>query len=122
MTPDRIAWITLHADPPFGIGGSDAMFVPVLLLGGLASAALVALATFAFSRRRSRSYLLVTLALCALALKAVLGGLWVIQVLPTDQHHLLEHGMDSAIAVLLVGAIYYARTVSKEGPDAEEIR
>jgi len=114
------ASLPLHATAGVGLSGSEVAFVPLLVFGGLASAALAGLGAVAFSRRRSRSYLLITLALVALGLKAFLGGLWMLQFVPITQHHLLEHGMDFAIAALLVAAIYDARTApTKRGPDTE---
>ncbi|PSP72096.1 hypothetical protein BRC86_13430 [Halobacteriales archaeon QS_3_64_16] len=98
-----------------GLSGSEVALVPLLVFGGLASAALAGLGAVAFLRRRSRSYLLVTLALVALGFKAFLGGLWLVEFLPITRHHLLEHGMDVAIALLLVAAIYDARRAPTNG-------
>jgi len=98
-------------------------FVSLLIIGGLASAVLASLGAVAFSRRRSRSYLLIVLALVALVFKPFLGGLWLIRVLPIAQHHLLEHGMDFVIAALLIAAVYFARTAPDErNPATEESR
>jgi heme A synthase len=110
-----ITSVSLHATAGVGLSGSEVALIPLLVFGGLASAALAGLGAVAFSRRRSRSYLLITLALVALGLKAFLGGLWLIEFLPIAQHHLLEHGMDVAIALLLVAAIYDARRAPMNG-------
>jgi heme A synthase len=112
--------MSLHATA--GVGPELAL-APLLVFGGIASVALAGLGIVAFSRRRSRSYLLVAIALVALALKAFLGGLWLFEVLPTVQHDLLEHGLDLAIAALLMGAVYYARTAPGESrPEREGTR
>lgn len=118
-----LASILLHATAGLGPSGSEVAMISLLVFGGLASAALAGLSVVAFSRRRSRSYLLITLALVALVFKALLGGLWMIQLLPITQHHLLEHSMDFSIAALLIAAVYYARTAPNDGgPEAEEIK
>ena len=89
---------------------TDVILFCLILLAGLAAAALVSLGLIAFSRRQSRSYLLVVLALCTLICKALAGGLAIVGILPIDVHHLVEHGLDLVMAILLIAAVYYART------------
>lgn len=108
------ALVSLHAGAGLSPSGSNTMLLVVLVLAGFISTVLVGLSVFGFTRRRSRSYLLITLALVALALKAFVGGLFFVQLLSSAQHHLLEHGMDFITAALLISAIYYARTVPVE--------
>jgi heme A synthase len=123
IDPMLSASIPLHAITRTSPPGLDLALVPILAFGGLASAALAGLGIIAFSRRRSRSYLLIALALVALALKALLGGLWVIEVIPTMRHDLLEHGLDLSIAAFLIAAVYYARATPIGGEvDTEETR
>lgn len=98
----------------------DAVLALVLVLGGLASAVLVYLGAGAFARRQSRSYLLLVFALGMLAAKAAVGGLTMVNVVPTISHHVLEHALDLATAVFLIAAIYHARTASQGVRPADE--
>lgn len=93
---------------------SDIASLVLLILAGLAAAVLVSLGVFAFSRRQSRSYLLVVLALATLVCKAGAGGFTLVGILPFGLHHLLEHGLDLVMATLLIAAVYYGRTTSPE--------
>jgi heme A synthase len=82
----------------------------VLVIAGGASLIVVGLAIAAFARRRSRSYLLIALALLTLLARSVAGGLAVGELLPVGTHHLMEHSLDGVMAVLLIAAVYFART------------
>lgn len=85
----------------------------VLFLAGIASAVIVGLAIAAFAQRRSRSYLLITIALATLLARTGVGGLAMIDIIPLELHHLIEHTLDGAMAVLLIAAVYYARTTAR---------
>ncbi|WP_228842311.1 DUF7471 family protein [Halococcus agarilyticus] len=82
----------------------------VLVLAGAASLIVAGLAIAAFAQRRSRSYLLIALALVTLLAKTVAGGLAMGELLPTGTHHLVEHSLDGVMAVLLIAAVYFGRT------------
>lgn len=106
--------------PPLHLGNtapSRSLF-GVLSIAGIASALLLSLAVAAFVQRRSSLYLLIVLALGALVARSAAAGFTVIGLLPPDQHHVFEHRLDVVMASLVIGAIYYARTVSKD-PDQE---
>lgn len=93
------------------------MFV-VLAVAGVASAILLGLALATFARRRSRSYLLVALALGALVARTVVGGGGAVAILSPEVHHLIEHGLDVAMAALVVGAVLYAREARPDGGES----
>lgn len=97
----------LHAAAP----GSDVPLLAVLAVAGVGSALLLGLALAAFTRRRSRPYLLVVLALAALLARTTVAGASAMDVLPAAQHHLAEHTLDVAMAALVIAAVYYARSV-----------
>jgi len=84
-------------------------------LASLAAAVLAGLGLAAYVRRRSRPYLLVALALAALLARGVVGGLAVTGHLGDGTHHLIEHGLDAALAALVIGAVYWARPVPIRG-------
>ncbi|WP_210424958.1 DUF7471 family protein [Halorussus halobius] len=100
--------VTLHAAPA---AGPDLAFTAVLALAGLGSAAVLGLALAALVRRRSRSYLLVTLALATLLARTGVAALSLAGSMDAGVHHWLEHGLDAAMAALVVAAVYDARAV-----------
>lgn len=83
----------------------------LLVAAGLASALLLGLGLAAFARRRSRAYLFVVLALAALLSRTVVAVGAEAGVLSLSTHHVAEHGLDVAMAALVVGAVVYARRV-----------
>ncbi|WP_135825380.1 DUF7471 family protein [Halorussus ruber] len=91
----------------------DPWLAAVLSVAGLATAILAGLALAVFARRRSRSYFLVALALLALFARTIVAALSMTGVLADSSHHLLEHGLDLAMASLVIGAVYYARSVER---------
>ncbi|UPV76542.1 hypothetical protein M0R89_18595 (plasmid) [Halorussus limi] len=110
MLPDAAVLTPLDA----GHGGSpDLAFVALLALAGLGSAVVLGLALAALLRRRSRSYLLVTLALATLLARTGVAALSLTGALAAGSHHLLEHGLDAAMAALVVAAVYDARRVRR---------
>ena len=82
----------------------------LLVIAGISSVAIVGLGIAALSRRRSRSYLLITLALATLLVRTLVGGLALEGMMSLRLHHLIEHGSDGVMAVLLLAAVYFART------------
>ncbi|MFW5919631.1 MAG: DUF7471 family protein [Halanaeroarchaeum sp.] len=90
--------------------GDPAAVSTLVLLSGIVSAVLAVVGILAFYRRRSPSYLLVAAALVVLAAKAFVGGLTVAGLLGLRTHHVVEHGLDLLMALLLIGAIYVARS------------
>lgn len=112
MTRSWIHAAQLH--PP-----SEPVLLAVLVAGGLASAFVLVLALLALYRRRSGSYVLVTLALSTLLARVVVGFMGVQGALGAPAHHLLEHGLDVLTVALLLGAVYLARRVAPlEGANA----
>lgn len=85
--------------------------VGVLLVGGVGAVILTVIAGLALLRRRSWSYLHITAAISAIALRAGIGAVAVNNGLPVQNHHLLEHTLDAFVVGLLFSAIYAARTV-----------
>jgi hypothetical protein len=112
MQPPLSGWHPLVA----GHGGDPSLaFVALLALAGLGSAVVLGLALAALVRRRSRSYLLVTLALATLLARTAVAALTLTGSMGETAHHLLEHGLDAAMAALVVAAVYDARRVRRSG-------
>ncbi|MFC7129873.1 DUF7471 family protein [Haloferax chudinovii] len=86
----------------------------VVVLAGVSSVTLAALGVAVFLRRRTRSHLLVALALLAFASRAAVAALTLTGVLSEFDHHVVEHLLDLAMAGLVLAAIYYARSIERE--------
>ncbi|MFC7027489.1 hypothetical protein ACFQJ5_07635 [Halomicroarcula sp. GCM10025324] len=95
------------------VGGLHADFAVVLALSAVATVTLCALGVAAYRRRQSRAYLLVVLALAALVARPLVGVLSAAAVVSPETHHLLEHAIDAVVVVLVLGAVYYARSVER---------
>lgn len=95
-----------------GVGSLDVeVLLPfVIALSGIATGVLAAVGLVALSRRRSPTYFLVATALSLLAVRAVVGLLAFAGVMDVGLHNFVEHGLDFVIAVLLIAAIFEART------------
>ncbi len=91
----------------------------ILVVAGLGSAALVGVAGIALFRRRSLSYFLVTMAIGTLLLRSFVGAVTIGGLIPPETHHLLEHGLDAVVIVLLFTAVYAARRIDPQ-PRAEQ--
>jgi hypothetical protein len=76
----------------------------IVLLAGLGTGVLFAVSLLAYRQRRSRRYLLVTVAVGALFLRSVVGAGTVMGYTPMAVHHLVEHTFDFLIAALVLSA------------------
>ena len=93
-----------HALPP-----PDPVVLATHLLAGVGSGLLLVFGVVAFSRRASRSYLLVVFALAALAARTGVSALAMFGPLGPGVHHFAEHALDALLATCLLAAVYYAR-------------
>ena len=100
--------VVMHA----GVAPS-AELVVLLGVAGLGSALVLALALAALIRRRSRSYLLVALALSTLLARTAVAALSAAGTVGAESHHVLEHGLDAAMAGLVIAAVYDARAARR---------
>jgi hypothetical protein len=92
-----------------GTTGHGPLLFTLIVLTGIASGLLAAVALIAVSRRQSIPYLLVALALVFLAAKAGVGLLHLSGTLGHVNHNFLEHTLDFVVATLLVMALVEAR-------------
>lgn len=83
----------------------------VVILEAVVSLAAVTVLGAAYYRRRSRSYLFVTLALSTLVIRSASGLLSAAGVYPIETLEILDHGLDIVMVSLLLGAVYYARRI-----------
>lgn len=82
------------------------VLLAVILLAAFGTVALFLIGVTVLVRRRSIRYLLVTAALGALVLRTLIGLATVFGVVPMTLHHLLSHGLDFLIAILVLSAVY----------------
>ncbi|MFC5970404.1 hypothetical protein ACFPYI_03590 [Halomarina salina] len=92
-----------------GAGHGSGLALSLVLAGG-GSLLLVGLAGVAYVQRRSRSYLLVLLALATLLARTVAGLLMLDGLLADGVHHTLEHVLDVALVGFLLVAVYSVRS------------
>jgi len=93
--------------------GGGTWDVAAVVLSAVAVAVLCGLAVAAYRQRRTRPYLLITLALIALFARPLVALLSGFSLVSAPTHHFLEHALDTLFVVLVLGAVYYARTVEK---------
>ncbi|ELY71403.1 DUF7471 family protein [Natrinema versiforme] len=82
------------------------VLVCVIALAVLGTAVLFVAGLVAYSRRRTLRYLLITVVLGILVVRSVTGLGTVLGLVPMTAHHLVEHGSDFLIAVLVLYAVY----------------
>jgi len=98
-----------------GVEGSI-LLLGIVLLAGFGTSVLFVISVLAYVQRRSRRYLLVTVAVGALLCRSVIGFGTVVGVVPMPVHHIIEHSLDFLIAAVVL----YAALRSK--PDRLEIQ
>lgn len=89
----------------------------ILALATTGTAILFTIALVAYVRRRTPVYLLLTVALGLLVGRSIVGFGTAVGLVPMPVHHLLEHGSDFALAVIVLFAIYRMGPV---GPAVDE--
>lgn len=92
----------------------------LLAVGALGAAGILGIALAALHRRPSWPYLLVALALGTLLVRFVAGVGYMQGTVAAETHHLLEHGLDVAMAALVIAAVVVAREASPTGVPANE--
>lgn len=88
-----------------------------LLLAGIGTVALFALGLAAYYRRRTREYLLVTIALGALVVRTAVGWGTAVGVVPMLVHHVVEHTLDFCIAAIILYVVYRQKPARQTAPD-----
>lgn len=92
--------------------------LPVATLGSLL---LLGVGVVSLYRRRSLSYLLVTLALVSFTVQILASTLTYVDALQSDTYHILNYLSNAVVVLLILGAIYYVSErqdpVSPDGTD-----
>lgn len=87
-------------------GGQAALLLAVIALATLGTLALFLVAATGTMRRRTHTFVLLTVAIGLLVARSVVGVGTVLGAVPMPAHHLASHGFDLLIAVLVLSAIY----------------
>ena len=85
------------------------LLIGVLLVSSLGTGLLFAVSAVVYSRRPTRRYLLVTVAIGALFARCLVGLATIVGVLSMTTHHLLGHGLDFVVAGVLLYMIAHGR-------------
>ncbi len=93
-----------------------------LAAGFIATAVLLVLSVVAYHRRRTRSMLLLVAAFGTLCVYSLTAVLMLRGIISDRTHHLTEHGLIVLQSLLLLAAVYYARTVERNSVDSEETK
>lgn len=100
------SWIDPHLAP---------VLLTIIVLAAASTTVLFVISAIAYYRRRSIRYLLVMSVLGLLVTRSVIGFATALGLVPMAAHHLVEHGIDLATAVLILYAVY------RTNPDTEQI-
>lgn len=112
----------MHPPYPLALGWLNPRLAPVLLLviglAVLGTTLLFCCGIVAYRRRRSFRYLLITVVLGLLVFRSFVGLGTVFGLVPMTVHHLIEHGGDFAIAVLVLYAVYRSGPAADDGSES----
>lgn len=86
--------------------GEAALLLAVIALATLGTLTLFLIAAAGAVRRRTHTFVLLTVAIGLLVGRSVVGVGTVMGVVPMPAHHLASHGFDLLIAVLVLSAVY----------------
>jgi|APHM01.1.fsa_nt_gi hypothetical protein len=100
--------------PPLHVGAGEPLLVWLLLAATAVTTLLFGLSLIVTYRRRSRRYLLVSATLAAFLSRSLVALLAVGGLVSADSHHLLEHGLDALIAIMLLAAVYDSTTATTD--------
>ena len=100
----------------FGVSLSDGLLILALGIGTVFSILVALLSFVAFVKRRTISYLLITVAFSTVLGKTSLGLVYLAGGMDSNMHHSVEHSLDVVMIVLVLTAVYYARTSEARKP------
>ena len=89
----------------WGVTGSPTLLA-VIAIAGLGTGILFAVSLIAYHRRRSRQFLLISIAVGALLARTIIGAGTVLGYVPMWAHHFVEHSLDFFIAAIVLYAVY----------------
>lgn len=87
------------------VTGSPALLA-VIAIAGIGTGVLFAVSLVAYSRRRSRQFFYISVAVGALLARSIIGAGTVLGYVPMAVHHFVEHSLDFFIAAVVLYAVY----------------
>ena len=90
---------------PLSVEGSLPLLA-LIVAAAVGTGVLFATSLVVYTRRRSTQYLLVCVAMGALWFRSIVGAGTVLGYVSMPLHHLVEHGLDLFIAVVILYAVY----------------
>jgi len=87
-------------------GTEAAVLLVILVLATLGTATLFLIGIAGYRRRRTRTYLLMTVVLGLLVVRSIVGIGTVLGLVPMPVHHLIEHSSDLTVAALVLYALF----------------
>ncbi|QLG50562.1 DUF7471 family protein [Natrinema halophilum] len=88
------------------------VLIAVITLAVLGTTVLFVVGLVAYARRRTTRYCLITVVLGVLVVRSITGLGTVLGLVPMTIHHLVEHGFDFLIAVLVLYLVFRSGTTS----------
>lgn len=107
--------LAVHPQAEWVDGAYSLLLHLAVFLAGLGTTVLFLVGLVAYRRRRTFRYLLIALSLGLLVIRTLVGVGTILGVVPMTVHHLVEHGFDFLLAVLILYAVY------QTGPVRERI-
>jgi putative Ca2+/H+ antiporter (TMEM165/GDT1 family) len=109
MSAPAVSAVVLQSGSDWpGVEGS-VLLLGIILLAGLGTGSLFVVSALAYRQRRSRRYLLITVAIGALFLRSLVGVGTVLGYTPMVVHHLVEHTFDFLIAAIVLYAVFRSK-------------
>lgn len=88
-----------------GVTGSPVLLA-VIVIAGVGTGVLFVVSLIAYHRRRTRQFLLISVAVGALLARTIVGAGTVLGYVPMWAHHFVEHSLDFFIAAVVLYAVY----------------
>lgn len=101
-------WVSFLAEPAGEWVGypESVLLIVIISLAGLGTGILFFASLVAYYRRRTRLYAVVAVVVGALLARTIIGLGTVFGMVSMPVHHLVAHGLDFAIAALILYAVY----------------
>jgi hypothetical protein len=109
MQSDSLPPYAVNLPLHFGVSLSESLLIIALSVGTVFSILVALLSFVAFLRRRTISYLFISVAFSTFLGKTSLGLTYLLGRMNAEMHHSLEHSLDVVMIALVLTAVYYAR-------------
>ena len=100
---------TVHPGAEWVDGTYYHLILGIIILAWIGTIALFGASVYAYLQRGSFQYLVISVVLGLLVIRSVVGMGTISGLVPMPLHHLIEHGIDFLIALLLLIVVYRQR-------------